>query len=106
MAAVIRGTEDQELSHLKQRLAAYELEHPGAKAELYRQNPASIRIRVTDNRFAGMPRSSRHREVWKYLQELSEDIQQQITVLLLLPEAELKSSLMNLEFEDPVPSTL
>lgn len=106
MAEVVRGSDDADLRQVLERLERYERDHPGSMAALYRQNPSSIRIRIIDDRVAGMTRTSRHREAWQYLQDLSEDIQQQITVLLLLPTSELGSSLMNLEFDDPVRSQL
>ncbi len=106
MARILRGSEDDDLRHVLERLERYERDHPGSEASTYRQNSASIRIRIIDDRAAGMSRSSRHKEGWKYLEDLGEDIQQQITVLLLLPRAELRSSFMNLEFDDPVRSAI
>jgi len=102
MATIIRGPSDAEQEQVRKQLDHYEQEHPGAVGELYRASPASIRIRVIDDGFAGMSKSSRHHAVWKYLESLDEDIQQQITVLLLLATAELRSSLMNVEFDHPV----
>jgi len=106
MAKILRGTEDDDVRQVKERLDRYESEHAGSEASLYRQNGSSIRVRIIDDRAAGMNRSSRHREAWRYLQDLNEDIQQQVTVLLLLPKSELGASLMNLEFEDPISSPI
>jgi stress-induced morphogen len=108
MATIIKGNPDEELIQVKERLDAYERDHallPDA-AQLYRQNSASIRIRVINDQFAGMTRSRRHDQVWKYFAVLPEEVQEQITMLLLLPTSELKSSLVNFEFDDPLPSRL
>jgi hypothetical protein len=106
VAKIVKGPSDADLLQVQERLERYERDHPGSDAALYRQNNASIRVRIIDDRVAGMSRSSRHREAWQYVQDLPEDVQQQITVLLLLPTAELGGSLMNLEFDDPLPSAL
>jgi hypothetical protein len=106
MATIIRGKADADQLALKDRLEGYEKDHPGARAELYRQNPASIRLRVIDDRFAEVPRFSRDRRLQKYLKNLDEEVQEQITMLLLLPTSELQSSMANMEFEDPIPSGL
>ena len=64
-------------------------------------------VRIIDERFAGMPRSRRHEDAWQFLsQHAGEDAMSEVSALLLFPTAELRSSLANLEFEDPVPSGL
>jgi hypothetical protein len=97
---------DADLSALKKQLELYEKEHPGAQIELYRQNPGSIRVRVIDDSFSRVPRMERHDQLWKYLEPLKDDIQQQISVLLLLAKKEMKESLMSLEFDDPISSRM
>lgn len=106
MATIIRGVTDDELVRVRDRLEQYESDFPGASAELYRQNSSSIRIRIIDDRVASMNRSTRHARGWAYLTDIGDEILQQITVLLLLPKSELASSLMSLEFDDPIPSTV
>jgi hypothetical protein len=106
MATILRGPEDDDLRQLKACLEQYEHDHPGSEAFLYRQNGSSIRVKIVDDAAKGMNRSARHHEAWRYVQHLGENIQQQITVLLLLPRAELHSSLMNLEFDDPISSPI
>lgn len=102
-----RGDRDKCVLSLQQALDEYESEHPGADASLYRQNPGSVRVRIVDDRFAGMTRSRRHDHVWEFLSErVSNDVMAEVSVLILLPTAELKTSLANLEFEDPTPSRL
>lgn len=107
MAKVTRGAEDDAVRALTSALEQYESASPGAEASLYRQNSGAIRLRVIDRKFAGMKRSRRHDLVWEFLaQRVNEDILQEVAVLILLAPEELASSLINLEFEDPIPSTL
>ncbi len=105
MAAIIRGNSDESVGSILDALNAYESEFPGSIATVYRQNPGSIRVRIIDDRFAGMSRSRRHNEVWDFLaKHVGEDSIAEVGVLILLPTTEVKSSLANMEFEDPVHS--
>src|SRR5579884_219008 len=102
MATVLRGNADQEVQVLKAALDAYEAQHHGAEASLYRNNPASIRLRVIDGRFEGMSRSRRHGDVWDFLAaRVNDEALADVSQLLTLAPSELKNSLANLEFEDP-----
>ncbi len=95
------------MQSLKDALDAYEVEHPGAKAELYRQNSASIRLRVIDRRFEGMTKSRRHADVWDFLAaRVSQDTLSDVSLVLAIAPAEQGSSLMNFEFDDSKPSRL
>lgn len=105
MATIVREPQDPAVAALKRVLDEYELAHRGAVASLYRQNSASVRIRIIDDRFANMSKSQRHDLVWDYLSaRLADDTLQEISVLLLLSPKELTSSLMNMEFDHPLPS--
>lgn len=107
MAKIMKSGEDAEVGAIAAALEEYEQTHGGAEAAVYRQNPGAIRVRIIDDRFAGMPRSRRHDDVWEFLEKrLGEDAVSEISSLLLLPRGELRSSLANPEFEDPTPSTL
>lgn len=107
MANIVRGNADAEVEVLKDALDAYEREHSGAEASLYRHNPASIRIRVIDRRFEGMTKSRRHADVWDFLQsKVPDDTLADISLVLTVAPAELRNSLGNLEFDDPIPSRL
>ena len=109
MATVTQGDlkYDAELKSLKESLDLYETQHTGAKADLYRYNSASIRLRVIDTRFEGMTKSSRHADVWKFLaSRVNEDTLAEVSLLLLVAPAELHNSFANLEFEEPSRSTL
>jgi hypothetical protein len=107
MAAIIRGPKDAAVRSLKKALDEYELAHEGAEASLYRQNDASIRARIIDRRFEGMGKSRRHNHVWDFLQSrVPGDTLSELSLLLPLSPAELKSSFANFEFDDPVQSKL
>lgn len=96
-------TPEQEIEKL---LALYKAEYPQAKTEVKRYNSASIRVRIIDPRFAGMTPEARDGEFWKCMQELPDNAFTQITMAVLLAPGELKSSLANLEFEQPSRSHL
>ena len=80
--------------------------------EAYRHNTFSIRVRVIDPRFAGLNAAERDALVAPLLATLPEDIEREILLLLTLTPDETEPSnlsrysLLNLEFEDPRPSTL
>jgi stress-induced morphogen len=84
----------------------YQVSHPLAKIDVYRQNSVSIRIRVIDPDFRGMNRVERDRVISQILAQLPEAIETQITLLLLLTPEETKMSFANFEFEHPVPTTI
>ena len=103
MATIVRGTRDEYVERIKSALDAYERQHPGATIDLYRQEPAVVRIRVVDDAFAGVPWPDRHDQVWRFLTDhLDEDTIQEIAILLLLTPAEQPKSFMNGEFDSPV----
>jgi stress-induced morphogen len=107
MATITRGTSDQYLEKVKTALEAYEQQHAGAAASLYRQSPGSIRVRVIDPSFAKLSKSRRHDLVWDFISDrVDDDTIQEISILLLLTPAEETSSVMNEEFNDPIPSGL
>jgi stress-induced morphogen len=107
MATVTQGNADAEVQSLKDALDAYEAAHPGADAALYRQNSASIRLRVIDRRFEGMTKSRRHAYVWDFLAaRVPEDTLADISLVLAVAPAELRDSFANFEFEQPIPSRL
>lgn len=107
MAEIVRGSSDDLVLAVQKALNAYEEQHPGATAQLYRQNPGSIRVRIIDDAFAGKPRTSRHNLVWNFLvAQLGKDNASELSLLLLLTHDELSSSMMNQEFESPLPSGL
>ncbi len=83
------------------------------QVDAYRYNSASIRVRVIDGRFKGMPREKRDGMVEPYLEQLPEPTQADIMTLFTFAPSEveqpgkmLKEYLLNTEFEDPSPSML
>ena len=95
-----RSVEDLLRQHFKQ-------------ADAYRYNAASIRVRVIDPRFEGMPREKRDGLVEPYLDMLPPETQKDIVSLFTFGPSELgqppknfREYMRNTEFDDPSPSTL
>jgi stress-induced morphogen len=103
---VPRGHSDVTIKKIIAALENYEHDHADARITLYRQNPVSVRVRIIDPSFAGKGKPERNQLAWNYLNELSEDVQSDISMLLLLTPDETKKSFANFEFDDPVPSKL
>ena len=101
-----RGDSDPVIEKIIKVLQSYEADYPGSDIAIYRQNPVSVRIRIIDNTFRGQNRIERNRLIWKYLHQLSDETQSDISTLILLTADETKKSFANFEFEDPVPSSL
>ncbi len=99
-----RGGSDAIIESIVKALGVYQQDHPSAEIDVYRQSSVSIRIRVIDPDFAGMSRIARHETIWKYLEQVSDDEQGDISMIVLLTPEETARSMANLEFEDPVPS--
>ncbi len=83
------------------------------QADAYRYNSASIRIRVIDGRFEGMPRERRDAMVEEQIAKLPPDTQRDIVTLFAFAPSELSASsknfrefLLNAEFDAPSPSEL
>ena len=83
------------------------------QVDSYRYNSATIRVRVVDRRFEGLPHEKRVDIVQPHLAQLPERTEADITGLHLFTPSELrqgpglfKESLSNAEFDDPSPSTL
>ncbi len=79
-------------------------------SDAYRYNSASIRVRVIDSRFEGMPMEERDTLVEPLLGQLPTETQADIMNLILLSPVEVttsrRKSLINDEFEDPSESML
>ncbi len=83
------------------------------QVDAYRYNSASIRLRVIDPRFDGLPIAKRDAMVEPILEQLPERTQADIMTLLTIASAELKQTpktfrqySLNVEFDDPSPSML
>jgi len=96
---------DKSTRLIEQRLMnEYLSKHPLADIRVYRYNPAAIRVRIVDPDFAGMDLPNREQVIWPILEKLPEDVRLDVTVCLLITPEEQPRSMMNLEFEDPLPS--
>ena len=100
------GNSDDCIVKIEAVLCKYRNEHAGAQTKVYRQNPASVRIRIIDPGFANADRVQRDDAVWQYLDKLPAEVQSDISMLVLLTPEETETSLANLEFDDPVRSRL
>ena len=83
------------------------------QADSYRQNSASIRVRVIDSGFEGIPREKRDAMVEQYLDKLPPETQREIVTLFTFAPSELERTpttfreyMLNTEFDDPRPSML
>ena len=106
MTLEIRGKSDGAMELVREALSQYEAQHPAAQIVIYRQNSVSLRIRIIDPDFAATTRADRHDVVWRLFEELPDDVQSQISILLLLTAEEANGSFANVEFDHPVPLTL
>jgi stress-induced morphogen len=80
---------------------------PQYPPEVYRYNPASIRIRLVNDRFRDLDRIQREEMILPILEKnLPEETWWDITIVLLLTPEELEDSFANREFEKPTPSRL
>lgn len=103
---ILRGDSDTIIDTIIAALRVYEADHPRAQIDLYRQNPVSVRVRIIDPDFAGQAKPQRSQQAWRYLGDLPDEVQGDISTILLLTPNEAKRSFANFEFEDPVPSPL
>jgi len=99
---------DAETTRIEALLTEHFPDHPrGYPPAAYRYNPASIRVRVVSDSFAGKDRVERSEMVYPILEKnLPEDTWQDIMIILLLTPDEVEDSLTNREFENPTPSLL
>lgn len=104
--SVPHGKTDEIIESIKGVLQRYQQDHELARIDIYRQNSVSVRIRIVDPHFADQDRPQRHALVWRYLDELPEEVVSDISTLLLLTLAETKTSFANFESDDPTPSDL
>ena len=101
-----RGKPDEVINKISAVLRTYEADRPAAQIDLYRQNSVSVRIRIIDPNFVGQGKPQRSQEAWKYLGQLPDEIQSDISTVLLLTPEETQKSFANFEFDDPIPSKL
>ncbi len=102
----VKTAPDADVLALLEILESYKEAHPRAEVAAYRQNSACIRIRIIDPAFKKWDRADRHDRIWELFDGLPDDIVSQITILLLLTPDETKTSIANMDFENPIPSRL
>lgn len=106
MPVQVRGASDAILNAVMEALREYEADHPRAEIEGFRQNSVAIRVRIIDPDFRGVSRAERHEAIWRVLEDLPEEVQSQLSTILLLAPNETAGSFANFEFDAPIPSTL
>lgn len=104
--SIPRGKSDEVIEKIISALRTYEADHQSARIDLYRQNSVSVRVRIIDAGFRGKSKPQRSQQVWSYLGSLSDEVQGDISTVILLTPEETKMSFANFEFEDPVASSL
>ncbi len=102
----VRGDSDPVIDAIVAALRGYEAAHPQAEIDLYRQNAVSVRLRIIDPDFAGLGRLERSQRLWSCLDPLPEEVESEISRVLLLTPDEATKSFANFEFDDPIPSQL
>ena len=98
--AADKSADDSVVREVVDALSGYRADHPRATVEVYRQNSASIRVRIIDTDFSELNRDERDTCLWKVLEKISRTAQRSITMLLLLTPNEADASLANFEFEN------
>ncbi len=83
----------------------------GEQVRAYRYNSVSIRVRIVSERFAGLDRVGREELVNPLIERLPDDVQDDITILLLLTPAEHakrfeRLDLLDIEFDEPTASAI
>lgn len=83
------------------------------QVDAYRYNSASIRVRVIDDRFEGMPRERRDALIEEHIDKLPPETQRDIVTLFTFTRSELTQTpktfrefMQNTEFETPSPTML
>lgn len=103
---ILRGNSDEVVDKIVAALQQYKCDHPKSEIGVYRQNSVSVRVRIIDPEFEGLSKPQRSKMVWEYLGTLTEEVQSDISTVVLLTAEEKKMSFANFEFENPVPSKL
>lgn len=101
------STIDRSTQAVEKALSAkYLPRHPRARITVYRYNSGSIRVRIIDSQFDGNSIMDRETDVMPIIRELSDQLQDQITMLLLLSPKESERSQLSAEFDNPTRSCL
>lgn len=101
---ILHGSTDDAIAAIASALETYAADHPDAAIDLYRHDSVSVWVRVIDPAFASWHRSGRHSHVWRYLEQLPDEVLAEIGLLALVAPGE--NSLANLVYQEPLPSAL
>lgn len=96
----VKGKTDYVIDNAMSGLNNFLRRHPYAIIDIYRNNNASIRIRIIDNYFLGRTRTERHNYVWKYLNDSPDYVLNEISMLVLITPEEKLNSESNICFEN------
>ncbi|GAC1305500.1 MAG: hypothetical protein NVSMB14_12400 [Isosphaeraceae bacterium] len=94
---------DRVVAAILDALERFKIDHPGARIDAYRRNPAVVMVRIIAPEFAALGLAERENLVWSYLEDLDDEIVAEIYVLLLITPEEKKTSHANFDFENPIP---
>lgn len=103
---ILFGAPDPVIDEMIKSLKTYEEAHPSSQITLYRQNCVSVRVRIIDPGFRGLDEKERSKNLWQYVEKLPDEVQSDLTSLILLTPDETSMSLANMDFEHPISSIL
>jgi hypothetical protein len=102
----IIGDSDSLLKEVEIGLQELEKEYPKLRADAYRYNSASIRVRIVSPDFQKIDEFQREEQIWPRLKRLmSDEAWSEISMLLLLADPK-EQPFLNMEFEKPSKSLL
>lgn len=102
--ARILAQPDETVTAIAAALEEFEDQYPGTECALYRYNPGAVRVRVVSPIFEGVSKRERQNIVMKTLRKLPGDTRYDISIMLCLAPGE--TSMMDVEFEEPVPTDM
>lgn len=89
--------------HAERWLRAHDMK--AARVDVYRLHPyCSIRVRVVDRAFSGKSMEERDAMTSTLLDDLPDEIDRDISLVLLLSPDELRTDFINHDFDHPLPA--
>lgn len=98
------GRVDETLQQIATALEGFVEQHPDSHITLYRYNPGAVRVRIVSSRFQGVSRFERQKIVLDSIADMPMEIRGDISIMLCLAPGE--TSMMDVEFEEPVPTDM
>lgn len=99
---LFKGEWDDGLRQVQSVFEEFIKRHRFASVEFYRAHPMSIRVRIVDPYFRKMSYFDRVHLIWDELRKLPNEIQQDVSLLVLLLPYEVERSEAYREFERPL----